>query len=318
ASLGEPDAYPSFPDFSAGAPAFGDGGLGFGSPGEPLGFASGDAPDFLTPPDDGLPGFGSQDTAFDMGEMSADDDPFAMPGAPVFPAVMETEEAAPIAAVDDDPFAMPGAPVFPAVMETEEAAPVAAVDDDPFAMPGAPVFPAVMETEEAASVASVDDDPFAMPGAPVFPAVKETEETVEPTMASEPVVEQVHTVPVAQKPLVEESQANASHDSAALSASAMHEVVLKSAEERKQLHAQVNEIVSTLNHQLDEVQTTLAFLYAELQKAAVRRASVGDLMGITEQISHSRQRVGLESEAYKQALYLRQVADAYMALMQEL
>jgi hypothetical protein len=241
-------------------------------------------------------GFGSQ----------AEEDPFSMPGAPVFPPMLETtgDELTSGPVDESDPFAMPGAPVFPPMLEiTDDGSTSDLEAEDPFAMPGAPVFPAVVESAPQALAPEVElpverpqEKVMAVPAAAVEPA---------PVAVAAPAV----SSPVSAAP---------AYEPAALAALASQKVVLRSAEERKNLHAEVNGIVMTLNHQLDEVQQNLASLYAELQKAAVRRAAVSDIVGITEQISRARQRVGQDSEAFKQALYLRQVADAYMALMQDL
>ena len=66
------------------------------------------------------------------------------------------------------------------------------------------------------------------------------------------------------------------------------------------------------------VAAKLANLYAELQRAAVRRASVSEINEITSEMGRTRALLGEGSEVHKQVMYLRQVADAYAALLQEL
>jgi Skp family chaperone for outer membrane proteins len=317
----------------------------------------------------------------------AEDDPFAMPGAPVFEAYTPDAAGAdafamPAAGPDpfalpatggtmaeDDPFAMPGALVFEALPGDAgdpfamPATGGAAAEDDPFAMPGAPVFEAFTPDATPAEVPPRDevdafpafempaadvDDPFALPeGGIEFPPLVPVAEdpaplpAVEPLPAAapEPVAAPVEATvaaavpPVVAAPVVAAAAVAAAAVVVAAAAPAAPapvaaegagdaafglEGVLKSAEERKKLHAELNGIVTTLNDEIDQVQTSLAGLYGELQKAAVRRAAVADITRITEQIGQSRQRVAEGSEAHKQALYMRQVADAYLALMGEL
>ena len=107
-------------------------------------------------------------------------------------------------------------------------------------------------------------------------------------------------------------------DPAALAALTGQEVAIRSADDRRGLTGQLSQVVDALNASLDEAQGEIAQLYAELQRAAVRRAPVGEIMGITEALGQARGKIGEGSEAHRQALFLRQAAEAYLQLLREL
>ena len=93
---------------------------------------------------------------------------------------------------------------------------------------------------------------------------------------------------------------------------------VKTRDDRLSAAQTASQALAGIHATLGEVQTNLADLYANLQRAAVRRASVPELAVLTEQIALNRSRIAQDSETYQQALYLRALADAYLQLFNEL
>jgi hypothetical protein len=93
---------------------------------------------------------------------------------------------------------------------------------------------------------------------------------------------------------------------------------VKTRDDRLSAAQTASQAIAGIHATLGEVQTNLTDLYANLQRAAVRRASVPELAVLTEQIALNRSKIAQDSETYQQALYLRALADAYLQLFNEL
>jgi hypothetical protein len=280
----------------------------------------------------------------ELEEFVPDDDAPLFPPlseAAAFPAFETTPVHEPIGelgTLEDDLFGGDMGPVFaayeePASATLEHHATIAAPEDDLFGGDSGPVYgafeeaPLIMAFDEPVAHEAVHpeaaiDFTQAFPEAAVIPVV-------EPTPPPEPLARAaVHEPAAAALPVVEipsfAKQASASAlpgvslDSAAVAALTGQEVGVRSLDERTAVNQQVTHVVGAVARQLDESQAKLANLYAELQRAAVRRASVGEINDITAELGRTRALLGEGSETYKQALYLRQVADAYLHLLQEL
>lgn len=227
----------------------------------------------------------------------------AVADAPVFPAFEEAP--APVA---EAPVAEPDAFAFPAFEETPAEAPLEfpALDDGPVfeAFDATPVE-AVPVTEFPAFDAPVAAEPVAVTPeprveAPVVPSV-DPEQTLRYREVSAP-----------------ESVPTTTYDAGALAAMTGQEVVVRTADDRRAANQQLTQVVGSLSTGLDEIQGRMAHLYADLQKAAVSRAPVDEIQRITTDLAKAKSSVGEGSELYKQALYMRQMADAYLQMLKEL
>jgi hypothetical protein len=88
--------------------------------------------------------------------------------------------------------------------------------------------------------------------------------------------------------------------------------------ERQAINRSVLESLSAIATGIDEVQGELNGLYENLAKAASHRASVGEIVTLTERLTAVKGEVGENSTLYQQALQLRAVAEAYMQLLKNL
>jgi hypothetical protein len=107
-------------------------------------------------------------------------------------------------------------------------------------------------------------------------------------------------------------------DAAALASMTGKEVIIKTPDERKMANQQLTQVVGSLSTGLDELQGKMATLYTDLQRAAVSRAPVDEIQRIAGELAQTKSQVGEGSDLYKQALYMRQVADAYLQFLKEL
>ncbi|HEY9724358.1 MAG TPA: hypothetical protein V6D47_20315 [Oscillatoriaceae cyanobacterium] len=224
----------------------------------------------------------------------------------VFPPV---EDAAPVfppleAAVP------PAAPIIPPM---EEAPPVFPAFEEP-----APVIPPV----QATPLAPPPQEPVAPPVfEPVAPPVQQAPPPPQQPVAPPP-VQQAPTMPEVDPEAtlrlreVEVQSQPAPQPNVAIAGGA--DVTIRTPDDRKNVNYQLTQAIGSLNSGLDELQGKLAFLYGDLQRAAVRRAPVEEMQSILQELAQSKSRVGQGSDLYKQALLLRQVADAYLQLLQEL
>jgi hypothetical protein len=225
----------------------------------------------------------------------------AVADAPVFPAF---EAPAPVA---EAPVAEPDAFAFPAFEEAPAEAPLEfpALDDGP-----------VFEAFDATPVEAVPVTEF-----PAFdaPAAEPVAVTPEPRVEA-PVVPSVDPEQTLRYREVSapESVPTTTYDAGALAAMTGQDVVVRTADDRRAANQQLTQVVGALSTGLDEIQGRMAHLYADLQKAAVSRAPVDEIQRITTDLAKAKSSVGEGSELYKQALYMRQMADAYLQMLKEL
>lgn len=234
----------------------------------------------------------------------------ALDDAPVFPAF----DAAPAAEVAPTPAPEPVAEQM-GLAEPEEPAELPA----DFGMDLGTAFPAFEEpaapaAEETvfpafeAAGAAIDDTP------PVFAAPEPVVEKAAPVV---PAVDPEQTLRYREVPAAP-AAAGPQLDLAALASLTGKEVVVKTADDRRVANQQLTQVVGALSTGLDDIQGRMAHLYADLQKAAVSRAPVDEIQQITMDLAKAKASVGEGSELYKQALFLRQMADAYLQMLKEL
>jgi len=88
--------------------------------------------------------------------------------------------------------------------------------------------------------------------------------------------------------------------------------------ERLAVNRNVLESLSEISNGIDQVQGELNGLYENLALAASHRASVGEIVSLTERLTAVKGEVGENSALYQQALQLRTVAEAYIQLLKNL
>lgn len=355
-AFGAEDAGPTFPAFDA-APAAEAAPADFGDLGGPVFAAFGDEPAATTEfPAFDAPAGGMEFPAFDedaplFPPLEPAAEAPAMPAAPVEPAApagaFSFDEEEPQEFVPDD-----DAPLFPslddgAVFPAFDAAPVAEAPaaapapepvtefpafDAPAAFDApsfeAPAFPAFEEPEEALPAEDFDFSPPA--GGPVFAAIEP--EPVAPAQP-EPVVQATPTPPAApvvpsvdpeqtlryrEVPAAPAASAGPALDLATLANLTGKEVVVRTSDDRRVANQQLTQVVGALSSGLDDIQGRMAHLYADLQSAAVSRAPVDEIQRITTELAQAKASVGEGSDLYKHALYLRQMADAYLQALKDL
>ncbi|MFN3429108.1 MAG: hypothetical protein ACK46X_04045 [Candidatus Sericytochromatia bacterium] len=233
----------------------------------------------------------------------------------VFPAFDAPAAEAPVATPAPEPVAE-----FPAF-----DAPAASFDAPPF---DAPAFPASGEPEEALPAEDFDFSPPA--GGPVFAAIEP--EPVAPVQP-EPVIQAAPTPPAApvvpsvdpeqtlryrEVPAAPAASAGPSLDLATLANLTGKQVVVRTTDDRRVANQQLTQVVGALATGLDDIQGRMAHLYADLQGAAVSRAPVDEIQRITTELAQAKASVGEGSDLHKQALYLRQMADAYLQMLKDL
>lgn len=243
----------------------------------------------------------------------------AVADAPVFPAFEAAgaafEEApAPVA---EAPVAEPDAFAFPAFEETPaEDMSFPPLGDGPVfeAFDATPVdatpvteFPA-FETPVVAEPVAVTPEP---PIASVAPGIPSGDSVIVPSVDPEQTLRY-------REVSAPESVPTTTYDAGALAAMTGQQVVVKTADDRRAANQQLTQVVGALSTGLDEIQGRMAHLYADLQKAAVSRAPVDEIQRITTDLAKAKSSVGEDSELYKQALYMRQMADAYLQMLKEL
>lgn len=235
--------------------------------------------------------------------------------APVFPPMEATppiapvfEEPAPVFPAFEEPVP-PVAPVIPPVQQMPVAPP------EPVA-PSAPVAPPVQAAPPTPVVAPPVQQAPQTPPPPVEPPVQQAPPPVAPPVPPTPKLPEVDPEETLRLREVEVQSQPAPQPSVAIANGL--EVTIRTPDDRKNVNYQLTQAIGSLNAGLDELQGKLAFLYGDLQRAAVRRAPVEEIQAILQELAQSKSRVAQGSDLHKQALLLRQVADAYLQLLQEL
>lgn len=256
--------------------------------------------------------FGGDVTFPPLGEAAPADDAgamdFSFDGGPVFEAVAPEAPATPEAPSMDFDFGDDSVAFPPLEMPT----PVAEAEDeleefvDDFDL-GGTVFDA-MPVEPPAPVEPVPAAVTPEPAPVVRPAAAQPDPEQTLRLKEVPAF-----VPSAPAPA-----AVAGLEGVSLAELTGREVVIRTAEERQAANQQLSQVVGALASGLDELQGRMAGLYGELQRAAVRRAPVDEIQTIASELAQAKVAVGEGSELHKQALYLRQVADAYLSLLREI
>ena len=253
----------------------------------------------------------------------------AVPGEDglVFPAFEAApgEEQDELAGLDEGPLfpafeAAPEAPADPAALTfAEEPLEFMPDDEGPFFPPMAdePVFPA-FEALAAGAAPAAEPTPVFPPFAAEPPAAPPVVES--PAAAVAPHVDPEQTLRYKEVPATSQPAPSPlpALDAAALAGLTGKEVVIKTPDDRRVANQQLTQVVQALSTGLDEVQGRMAHLYSDLQGAAVSRAPVEEIQRITTELAMAKSSVSEGSDLYKQALYMRQMAVAYLQMLREL
>lgn len=255
---------------------------------------------------------------------AAPEPPFMAPEPPPFMAAPTAPDAPPPPFATPEAFEapnLPEPPVPPAPPEAAFAAPTVPSLDDlaaelNFQAPSIPMEPeTALEPSFAPEVppAPVVDVPTETapevfdftPPAPAEPA------PVEPVAATPP-VEELHSV-VPSAPAAE-----APAPTVAVTPFTGELPSLATPAERQAVNRTVLESLSAIASGIDQVQSELNGLYESLAQAASNRASVNEIVSLTERLTTVKAEVGENSALYQQALQLRAVAEAYLQLLRNL
>ncbi|MNR78990.1 hypothetical protein D3C72_96940 [compost metagenome] len=274
-------------------------------------------------------------------DVAIDPPPFAAPDfpAPDFPAPSMDFDApaadfsAPAAEFDLEAFAAPAVPEPLAAMEAPAAEEPAFMVPEPAFMDSASELEALVDEVALQPAFAPEPEPvFAPEPEAVFVPepeavfVPEPEVAPEPVFAPEPpaasVAPVVSEAPVAPAPVAEEIRTvvPAAAPAVAMEISPFTGDLpsLASPAERQAVNRGVLESLSQIATGIDQVQNELNGLYENLAQAASHRASVGEIVTLTERLTAVKGEVGENSALYQQALQLRAVAEAYMQLLKNL
>jgi hypothetical protein len=261
-------------------------------------------------------------------------DPFAAPAIPdpfdlPEPAAPAPEFAAPaaelealVADIAQQPAFMPEPePIFapePEAIFTPEPEAIFAPEPEPVFVPEPePVF--------APEPAFMPETPIVeAPPAPVMTAPETSAPPAEAPALEIPAVETpaFETTPVVAAPVAEEIRTVVPSAPAAAAVAVTPFTgdlpSIATPAERQAINRSVLESLSQIATGIDQVQGELNGLYENLAQAASHRASVGEIVTLTERLSAVKGEVGENSELYQQALQLRAVAEAYLQLLKNL
>ncbi len=262
--------------------------------------------------------------------------PFAIPEPFAVPeAAPEAELAAPAADIEALDFAATdfAAPTLdfeaPAIPDPFAGSTI----PDPFAAPDLPL-PTAAPADYMASAAELEAlaDEVALQPAfapePVFadePVIEPEPAFVPEALAVEIPAEPPVETPVVPAPVAEEVRSVIPPAAPVVPAAAVAVAPftgelpsIATPAERQAINRSVLESLSAIASGIDQVQGELNGLYENLAKAASHRASVGEIVSLTERLTAVKGEVGENSELYQQALQLRAVAEAYMQLLKNL
>lgn len=257
---------------------------------------------------------GGATDAFELGDFSFGESASAVDEAPAFemeaselpafePAAFElpSPEPEPVVSAPEPEvgFELPDAGFdFDLAPAAAEAAPAPAAPE-PFALPDLGDVTAAFAPEPALPVEAALLPPEPAPAAPMA--------------RREPDPDQTLRLRDVGAPLVPQAPPALSVDLSALAV-----VPVGTSEERQAARAQLTQVLSALEGGVETVQTQMATLYAELQRAAVRRAPVDEIQALAVKLAEAKAAVGTQSPLHQQATFLRQMADAYLTLLETL
>lgn len=198
------------------------------------------------------------------------------------------------------------APPQPMAWETAGDAPS-------FDIPAEPVFEMAPVFEAPAEVVAAPIEPlFPEPAVVAEPVLETAPAVVEtPVFAAAPVetppppieVSKVVPAPIKVQPMA---------------MTTVGDLALVTPEARREASGKIGAIASEIAQGIDAVQEQLNTAYEKLANAAASRAPVTDIVSITSSLSEIKGQISEESPIFKQALALRQMADAYLELLKSL